>query len=94
MERKLSDQRAVFRGKVTICQIWTARQAKSPLGSPVVVNRSFNVRDGPIFAPPVDAFRCFGSIDLDRLAIVRYFLRKIDQEDPAPKREGHVLALF
>jgi carbamoyltransferase len=44
------------------------------------VNTSFNVRGEPIVATPEDAFRCFMSTDIDRLAIGRCFLRKGDQD--------------
>ena len=46
---------------------------------PLVVNRSFNVRNEPIVCTPEDAFKCFMGTELNVLVIGNCFLFKEEQ---------------
>ncbi len=47
---------------------------------PVLINTSFNTRDGPIVCNYIDALRCFFSSDIDLLAMNKFLINKTDQK--------------
>ncbi len=52
-------------------------------GCPVLVNTSFNVRDEPIVASPLDAYRCFLKTEMDVLVIGSFLLWRNQQSKPS-----------
>lgn len=46
---------------------------------PLIMNTSFNTKDGPIVSSPKDALKCFIKTNMDALVIGRFILRKKQQ---------------
>lgn len=65
---------------------------KAQTGCGVLVNTSFNVRGEPIVCSPEDAFDCFMTTAIERLAIGNCLLRKVDQNPARAPSAGRSFA--
>lgn len=60
------------------------------IGTPILVNTSFNVRGEPIVCSPEDALRCFFQTDMDVLVLENFICHKADQPLDIKERLGVV----
>ncbi len=59
-------------------------------GCPLLLNTSFNVRGEPIVESPKDAVDCFLNTHMDVLAIGKYLIRKVEQDNFLKQKVGRV----
>lgn len=58
------------------------------VGTPVLLNTSFNIQGEPIVESPIDAIRCFFSTGLDAMFIGDFMLTKEETHVPTPVAAG------
>lgn len=62
----------------------TIKEVEKLTGIPVLINTSFNVNGETIVDEPLDAIESFGYMDIDFLAIGKYWVSKVDNTDIFP----------